>query len=181
MAATGRACCGARQGQRHTRLLQLRDVDQGTVLGAAEHLPQPLQTHLQLALRCRLLQRVLHLLSIEGRTAQEPVEGTHQCPAEADALLCFAVAAAKGRETGLCSPWAGLLCAGKLRHRKRAGWGIQTRSPCSQPCLPAGSRLLCHRSQPAQPKSIPDVSGEIKSPQRSPSLATLLQGSFPSL
>lgn len=163
--AMGRACCRAGQGQRHTRLLQLCDVDQSTVLGAAEHLPQPLQTHLQLALCCCLLQRLLHLLSVEGRAAQEPVEGTHQRPAEADALLCFAMAAGKGRETGLCSPWARLLCPGKPRHRNRAGWGIQTHIPCSQTSLPASSQLLCRRSQPAQPTSIPAVPGEIKSPQ----------------
>lgn len=81
--------------ERRTRLLQLGNVDQGTVLGAAKHLLQPLQAHLHLALRCHLLQHLLHLLSIEGRAAQEPVQGTHQRPAQTDALLCSAVAAAR--------------------------------------------------------------------------------------
>lgn len=109
---------GQHEGQGHTRLLQLSDVDQGSVLGAAEHLLQPLQAHLQLVLSRRLLQRLLHLLGVEGGAAQEPGEGTQQRPAQADALLGLAVAAGTGerqecdrREAGMCS-----LCAGKLRH-----------------------------------------------------------------
>lgn len=89
---------GQRVGQGHTRLLQLGNVDQGTVLGAAEQLSQPLQAHLQLVLRRRLLQWLLHLVSIEGGAAQEPGEGTQQRPAQADALLGLAVAAGTGEK-----------------------------------------------------------------------------------
>lgn len=81
--------------ERRTGLLQLGNVDQGTVLGAAQHFLQPLQAHFHLALCCHLLQHLLHLFSIEGRAAQEPVQGAHQRPAQTDALLCSAVAAAR--------------------------------------------------------------------------------------
>lgn len=86
---------------RLTGLLQLGDVQQGAVLGAAQCLLQALQAQGELLLRGGLaagLGGFLQPLGRGHRAAQQPVEGAEQGSAQRDALLSLAVAAAEGQE-----------------------------------------------------------------------------------